>query len=73
MVYYGVEKNVDFLILCFEVNVENVLDLIIISYGVVLLEFIQIVLKGGDRVIICGFFLFNFFWVILDEVYNIKN
>ncbi|KAH6680771.1 putative DNA repair protein rad-5 [Halenospora varia] len=73
MVYYGNDKTANLQALCCEQNAASAPNVIITSYGVVLSEFNQVVVKGGERGAHGGLFSLKYFRVILDEAHHIKN
>ena len=73
MVYYGSEKSVNLQTICSASNAVSAPNVIITSYGVVLSEFNQVSVAGGDRAGHGGLFSVDFHRVILDEAHTIKN
>ncbi|KAI4151170.1 MAG: hypothetical protein LQ340_003655 [Diploschistes diacapsis] len=73
LMYYGPDKATNLQNICCEANAGSAPNLVITSYGVILSEFTQIAVNGGDRVSQGGLFSLDFFRIILDEAHFIKN
>lgn len=71
--YYGAEKSSNLQALCCASNALSAPDLVITSYGIVLSEFSNLQLRGGDKAFHKGIFSLKFFRIILDEAHHIKN
>ncbi|KEF55845.1 uncharacterized protein A1O9_08596 [Exophiala aquamarina CBS 119918] len=73
LVYYGSDKTLNLPVICSASKASSAPNVIITSYGVVLSEFNQIAIAGGDRGSHSGLFSVDFHRVILDEAHTIKN
>jgi DNA repair protein RAD5 len=73
MVYHGSEKAVNLQKFCAASNGANAPNAIITSYGTILSEYNQVVAQDDNRGSHSGIFSLDYFRIVLDEVYFIKN
>ncbi|KAF2723706.1 DNA repair protein, RAD5 [Polychaeton citri CBS 116435] len=74
LVYYGSDsKSVNLQTLCCASNSASAPNVIITSYGVVLSEYNNVAIQGGNRGSHGGLFSLDYWRIILDEAHMIKN